>query len=45
MCKFLVHGKSRDATEMQNQVVVLRHINTTIDKANPQVSVSGEDFG
>jgi hypothetical protein len=38
MSKFLMDGKSRHATEMKNQVVVLRYIDTTIDKANPQVA-------
>jgi len=42
MSEFLMHGKSRYATEMKNQVMVFKHVDTTIDKANPQVNVSGE---
>ena len=42
MHKFLMHGKPRDAAEMENQVVMLGYIDTSIDKANPQVGMSGE---
>ena len=45
MRKFLMHRKPSDTAEMKNQIVVFKHIDTSINKANPQVRMNREHFG